>query len=215
MMSSDRGMLTGAGKGLVAGAVGVVVMTLGEKVEQAFTHRPNSFVPAHTLERLLGLPSKPDGQRRGFNLAMHWGQGIALGALRGVMAAGGLRGPWASAMFTVVRLTADQTQENITGVGAPPWTWPRNELLIDLVHKGIYGFTTGVVADRLARPEPVWVQARRDRSDPPFTIGEGSVEHTPDGAVAPVLSYRATPVRSAVPAPNGGSPAGELLGRAR
>ena len=166
MMSSDRRMLTGGGKGLVAGAVGVAVMTLAEKVEQAFTDRPNSFVPAHTLERLLGLPTKPDGQRRGFNLAMHWGQGIALGALRGVMAEGGLRGPWASGMFTVVRLTADQTQENITGVGAPPWTWPRNELLIDLLHKGIYGFTTGVVADRLARPEPVWVQARRDRSDP-------------------------------------------------
>jgi hypothetical protein len=83
-------------------------------------------------------------------------------------------------MFTVVRLTADQAQENITGVGAPPWTWPRRELFIDLLHKGIYGFTTGVVADRLARPEPVWVQARRDRSDP-SAIGEGSVEHTPDG----------------------------------
>ena len=119
MMSSDRRMLTGAVKGLVAGAVGVAV-TLGEKVEPAFTHRPNSFVPAHTLERLLGLPTKPDGQRRGFNLAMHWGQGIALGALRGVMAEGGLRGPRASAMFTVVRLTADQTQENITGIGARP-----------------------------------------------------------------------------------------------
>jgi hypothetical protein len=41
-----------------------------------------------------------------------------------------------------------------------PWTWPRRELLIDLFHKGIYGFVTGLVADRLARPEPVWVQAR-------------------------------------------------------
>jgi len=69
-------------------------------------------------------------------------------------------------MFTVVRLTADQTQENISGVGAPPWTWPRSELLTDLLHKGIYGFATGVVADRLARPEPVWVQAGRDRADP-------------------------------------------------
>jgi hypothetical protein len=74
MMPSDRRMLIGAGKGLVAGAVGVAAMTLGEKVEQAFTHRPNSFVPAPTLERLLGLPSKPDGQRRGFSLAMPWGQ---------------------------------------------------------------------------------------------------------------------------------------------
>ena len=166
MMPSSTRIMTGAGKGLVAGAVGVAVMTLGEKVEQAFTHRPNSFVPAHTLERLLGLPFKSDEKRRGFNLAMHWGQGIALGALRGVMAEGGLRGPWASAMFTVVRLTADQTQENITGVGAPPWTWPRSELLIDLLHKSLYGFVTGAVADRLARPEPAWAQARRDRSDP-------------------------------------------------
>ena len=77
----SRRIMAGAGKGLVAGAVGVAVMTLGEKVEQVFTHRPSSFVPAHTLERLLGLPSKPDGQRRGFNWAMHWGQGIALGGL--------------------------------------------------------------------------------------------------------------------------------------
>jgi hypothetical protein len=37
------------------------------------------------------------------------------------MAEGGLRGPWASAMFTVVRLAADQTQENITGIGPPLW----------------------------------------------------------------------------------------------
>jgi hypothetical protein len=62
MMPSSTRIMTGAGKGLVAGAVGVAVMTLGEKVEQVFTHRPSSFVPAHTLERLLGLPSKPDGQ---------------------------------------------------------------------------------------------------------------------------------------------------------
>ena len=74
MMPSSTRIMTGAGKGLVAGAVGVAVMTLGEKVEQVFTHRPSSFVPAHTLERLLGLPSKPDGQRRGFNWAMHWGR---------------------------------------------------------------------------------------------------------------------------------------------
>jgi hypothetical protein len=76
-------------------------------------------------------------------------------------------------MFTVVRLTADQTQENITGVGAPPWTWPRDELVIDLLHKSVYGFVTGVVADRLVGPVPVWNQARRDRSDPLLHPGVG------------------------------------------
>jgi hypothetical protein len=46
--------------GLAAGAAGVAAMTLAEKLEQRFiTGRPNSYVPAHTLERLLGLPHKP------------------------------------------------------------------------------------------------------------------------------------------------------------
>jgi hypothetical protein len=40
--------------------------------------------------------------------------------------------------------------ENWTGVGAPPWTWPRDELVIDLAGKAVYAFATGVVADALA-----------------------------------------------------------------
>jgi hypothetical protein len=165
-MSNDRRMLTGAGKGPGRRCGRCRGDDVGRE-GGAGVHPPSQlFCAGPYFGAAAGLPSKPDGQRRGLNLAMHWGQGIALGALRGVMAEGGLRGPWASAMFTVVRLTADQTQENISGVGAPPWTWPRSELLTDLLHKGIYGFATGVVADRLARPEPVWVQARRDRADP-------------------------------------------------
>ncbi|MDP9355663.1 MAG: hypothetical protein M3R02_10370, partial [Chloroflexota bacterium] len=65
-------------RGLAAGVVGVAAMTAAEKVEQLFTHRPNSFVPGHTLERLLGLPHKPDKDRLWLNWAMHWGQGILL-----------------------------------------------------------------------------------------------------------------------------------------
>lgn len=52
-------------------------------------------------------------------------------------------------MFMNLRLLNDQTLENATGVGAPPWTWPRDEQVIDLLHKGIYAFVTGAVADHL------------------------------------------------------------------
>jgi len=136
-------------RGLLAGLAGVAAMTAAEKVEQLFTRRPNSYVPAHTLERLLGLPHRPDEQRLGLNWAMHWGQGILLGAARGVMAARGLRGPVGSFMFMNLRLLNDQTLENATGVGAPPWSWPADEQVIDLLHKGIYAFVAGAVADRL------------------------------------------------------------------
>jgi hypothetical protein len=53
-------------------------------------------------------------------------------------------------MFAVVRLTNDQILENATGVGAPPPTWPRRELAVDLLHKTVYAFATGAVADALA-----------------------------------------------------------------
>lgn len=135
--------------GLLAGAAGVAAMTLAEKVEQALTGRPNSYVPAHTLERLLGLPAKPDRDRLGLNWAMHWGQGIALGAVRAWMAKRGFGGPFGSFLFLNLRLLNDQSLENATGVGAPPWTWPRDEQAIDIAHKAVYAFVTGAVADRL------------------------------------------------------------------
>ena len=139
------------GGGLLAGLAGVAAMTLGEKVEQVLTGRPNSYVPAHTLERLLRLSSKPDSERLWLNWAMHWGQGIALGAVRALMAEHGIRGPTASFLFLNLRLLNDQTLENATGVGAPPWTWPVDEQVIDLLHKAIYAYATGAAADRLVR----------------------------------------------------------------
>ena len=145
---------------MLAGAGGVLAMTLGEKLEQRLTGRPASYMPAHTLERLLGLPQRRDTERRILNLGMHFGQAILLGGWRGLMAEGGLRGPGASAMFTVVRLANDQTLENVTGQGAPPWTWPRDELAIDVLHKGVYAFTTGLIADALADDPPAWIEAR-------------------------------------------------------
>ena len=135
-------------QGVVAGAVGVVVMTLGEKVEQRLTSRPDSHVPARVLQRLTGMKERSHRQSLPVNWAMHFGQGILLGVLRSVMAHAGLRGPWSSAKFAVIRLTNDQILENATGVGAPPPTWPRAELAVYLLHKAVYAFATGALAAR-------------------------------------------------------------------
>ena len=137
--------------GAVAGLAGAGVMTAAEKLEQRFTRRPNSYVPARTLSHLLGL-KRPDADSWPRNMAMHYGTGMSAGALRGLMAAANLRGPAASFMHTWVRLSIDQTLENATGVGAPPPTWPRDELAIDTAHKAIYSFATGAIADALVKP---------------------------------------------------------------
>ena len=155
-------------RGLVAGLAGVAVMTAAEKLEQRVTGRPSSYIPARTLERRLGLPRRPDRERLGLNWAMHWGQGVALGPVRVLMAERGLRGPVGSFVFLNLRLLNDQALENATGVGAPPWTWPEDEQALDLLHKAIYAFTTGLVADALAprssrspTPRRGWTPGRR------------------------------------------------------
>ncbi len=158
------------GQGAAAGLAGALVMTAGEKIEQRCTGRADSHVPARTLERLVGLPEAPRRQPWALNVAMHAGQGMLLGVLRGAMASAGLRGPWASAMFWAVRLTNDQTLENATGVGAPPWTWPRREVVVDLAHKAVYATVTGLVADRLAArhgPGPGQIHARKRKGRHP------------------------------------------------
>lgn len=139
-------------KGAVSGLVGVAAMTAAGQLEIAVDHRPRSYIPARTLRALLGRPESDAPQSVVWNHAMHWGTGAVVGALRGVWAVTGIRGPVANVHHTAVRLAVDQTLENGTGVGAPPMTWPRQELAVDLAGKSIYSFVTGIVADRWISP---------------------------------------------------------------
>jgi hypothetical protein len=147
-----RILLSAAGCGLLAGLGGALAMTAGEKLEQALTGRPDSYIPARTLLTLLGQRPADDDRPAVWNHVMHFGTAAGVGALRGVWAAVGLRGPRANLAHTAVRLAFDQTLENVTGVGAPPRTWPVREQAIDFLHKAVYSITTGALADRLVAP---------------------------------------------------------------
>jgi hypothetical protein len=153
-MTSERTatLRAAATRGAAAGLVGVAAMTATEKLEQAATHRPNSYVPARALLTLLGKKPSDDDKPLAWNHAMHWSSGAILGALRGVWAVTGIRGAQANAVHTAVRLAFDQTVENATGVGAPPSTWPRAERRVDVAHKAVYSFVTGLAADRWIAP---------------------------------------------------------------
>jgi hypothetical protein len=151
-MGRGRTLAVAAVKGAVSGLAGVAVMTVLEESELAVTKRPRSSVPARTLRALLGRRSSDAPQSPVWNHAMHWGTGLAVGALRGVWAVTGVRGATANVHHAAVRLAVDQTLENATGVGAPPTTWPWQELAVDLGHKLVYSVATGVVADRWVRP---------------------------------------------------------------
>ena len=142
-------------RGALAGLAGTAAMTLAEKVEQQVTGRPDSYVPGRTLTALTTRRRPPGSERRPVvNHLMHWGTGAAVGALRGIWSASGLRGWRASAWHTSVRLATDQTLENATGVGDPPWTWSRQDRIVDVAGKALYSFVTGAVSDALVPLAP-------------------------------------------------------------
>lgn len=154
MTSTSRlsGILGAAGTGVVAGLAGGVIMTVGEKLEQAITHRPNSYVPARALLALLGHRVSDEAKPLVPNHLMHYGTAATLGARRGVWAITGIRGAYANAWHTVMRLGFDQTVENATGAGAPPATWKTTDAVVDVLHKAVYATATGMIADRMLPP---------------------------------------------------------------
>jgi len=150
--SRPRLLATAAARGSVAGLAGVAAMTAAESLEQRWTGRPDSYVPGRTMAVLMGRPRGEGQHPLVANHAMHWGTGAVVGALRGIWAVTGIRGPRATLTHTVVRLAVDQTLENAAGRGAPPSTWPTGEQVVDVVHKGVYALTTGAVAEAWIRP---------------------------------------------------------------
>jgi hypothetical protein len=146
-------ILRSAAVGAGCGLAGAAAMVVAEKGEQLLTRRPDSYVPGHTLSHLVGLPD-PDSDSWPRNMAMHYASGAVAGAIRGVMSYANLRGPFASLMHTNIRLAFDQTLENLTGVGGPPWTQPRDELAIDLGEKAFFSFVTGALADATIEASP-------------------------------------------------------------
>ncbi len=137
-------------RGMVAGAVGTVAMTVSERVEMSVSGRASSTVPGQVGAHLLpgaDPASSSDVARLGG--PVHWGHGVAMGALRGILDVAGLKGPAASAAHLALVWGGDAVLYRALGIADVPWRWGADELGADLLHKGVYAVVTGAVYDAL------------------------------------------------------------------
>jgi hypothetical protein len=120
-------------------------------LEQLVTHRPNSYVPGRTTATHLGLSNYFGKHPDVLNHVHHFGMGIVAAPIRALMSYYGIIGPVACFIHTGIRIMMDQVVENTAGTSALPWTWPINEQVIDILHKGVYSLVVGYTCDKLIR----------------------------------------------------------------
>src|SRR5215212_212143 len=82
-----RGIATELGRGLIAGFVGAVAMTIASTLEMKLRKRPPSSAPADAAGKVLGIrPRDEEGKRRFSNL-VHYAYGSAWGLGRATIRA--------------------------------------------------------------------------------------------------------------------------------
>ena len=148
---SSTGLVGALSRGMVAGAIGTIAMTVSERLEMAVSGREASQVPGQVGAHLLpGQDPDSSADVARLNAPVHWAHGISMGAVRGALDMAGVRGPEASIAHFLLLWGGDAALYRALGVADLPWRWDADELASDVLHKGLYAMTTGAVYDALA-----------------------------------------------------------------
>jgi hypothetical protein len=139
------------GKGLFAGVAGTAAMTVSSTIEMKLRGRPASSAPAAAAATVLGVEPKGQSEEARFSSIVHWGYGTSWGAVRGLIAAAGLKGLRANAAHLGTVWSSEQAMLPALGVAPPFWEWGAKEVAIDAFHHLVYAGTTGVAYALLDR----------------------------------------------------------------
>lgn len=121
---------------LLAGLAGTAAMTLGQKVEQAFTQREDSRTPAKGVERATGVEPEDDASEARLSNATHWTYGTALGA--GLLALRGLDEPARTGAFLAGVWGLALALESFANPDEPATEWSAQALATDFGHHLVY-----------------------------------------------------------------------------
>ena len=135
--------LEGVGRGLLAGTIGTVALTLAEKGEMKLTGRAPSTIPGQVGAKLTGHdPAANPTRVKRLSPVIHWAHGIGLGAVRGGLDRAGLSPLAATLAFYPLVFGGDAALYRALGIAPAPWRWTRAELATDLFGKGVLAFAT-------------------------------------------------------------------------
>jgi hypothetical protein len=141
----SRGVVSAAGCGLAAAAVGTAAMTSAQVWLYGITGGQESETPAKVGEKILGALGVKvrKEQRPALNTAMHALYGTSWGLpFRVLFGRGGPTGPAKGLVFGLNVWLASLVELPALGVAPPPWKQPPAALAQDLAFHLVYGAAT-------------------------------------------------------------------------
>jgi hypothetical protein len=133
------------GWGLAAGVAGTAAMTLSQRLEQSFTHREGSTVPAQVGAKVMGsAPATEEGALQ-MGWAVHWSHGVTMGLVRGLLGLTPMSAGAASAVHFGALWGGDALLYRALGIDEMPWKWEKEGLVTDLGHKLVLSAVTSAV----------------------------------------------------------------------
>lgn len=144
------GVAAAIGRGMAAGLAGTAAMTALQRIEMAIEDREGSSAPAEAVEKVLDVQPESAAAEERLSQLTHWAYGTGWGAVRGLLAVAGLRGPAATAVhFAAVWGTALVMLPRL-GLAPPVTEWGGKQIAKDALFHAVYAVATGQAYDRMA-----------------------------------------------------------------
>ena len=143
-----RTIASEVGRGLIAGFVGAVAMTIASTIEMKLRRRPPSSAPADAAGKVLGVKPRDEKGKQRFATVVHYaygsGWGLARTAIAAATCAGGRRRATFGAPLTLFAVVwgASLVMLPALGIAKPFWRWGAKEVAIDAFHHTVYAAAT-------------------------------------------------------------------------
>ena len=149
MKSGD--IAAAVGKGLVAGCIGTMAMTVSSSIEAKIRDRESSTAPADAAAKVLGIKPEGEKEKARFSTMVHWSYGTGWGVLRGLLSLVALPAPLPAVAHYAAVWGGQLVMLPALEVAPPVKEWGSTELAIDAFHHGVYATATSLAYRYLDR----------------------------------------------------------------
>lgn len=141
------------GRGLIAGLIATVAITLSMKIERIITKKPAGFAPGDAASKALSIEASNREEWGKFSNEVHWSYGTVWGVGRGLLSLVGLKGWQATVIHFAAIYYIAITIEPDFEVAPPINEWTKEEIAVFALHHAVYTTVAGLVFDAINEDE--------------------------------------------------------------